>query len=391
MKVGLVIYHADARRGGAERYTIDLARSLAHRGHDVTILAASYHECPWEVKQIKCDAMGLSRSLRYRRFLINLDIHLQSHSFDVLHAMLPVHHCDLYHPHAGLAAENLAMGHLKHRSKSGQFFARIANKLNPMRRKYASVERRMMSAALPPMILCLSEYVRRTVRGRFPVSDDGLPILFNGVDLRTYDPKRNPDAGAKVRAQLRISHDSIIALIMAQDFYRKGVDTAIMALSRVADARLKLVVVGRDYETPFAKLASKLGAEKRVIFAGPTTDPYSYYRAADFFVLPTRHDPCSLVVLEALAMGVPSITSAANGAGEVITHGLDGFIVPDPNNVPRLTEAMVSMLDERRRTNMSAAALMLRPKLSYDDHMTKLLGIYQKVIDRKRRPGFAKV
>ena len=96
---------------------------------------------------------------------------------------------------------------------------------------------------------------------------------------------------------------------------------------------------------------------------------------------------CSLVVLEALAMGVPAITSAANGAGEIITHGLDGLIVPDPNDVPRLTEAMKAMLEPRRRENMSAAALMLRPKLAYEQHINTLLAIYQKAMERKRRPG----
>jgi len=387
VKVGLVIFHADPSRGGAERYTIDLARSLSHRGHNVTLLASSYKDTPWEVKQIKCDAHGVSPAWRYRSFLSHLDTNLQSHSFDVLHAMLPVHRCDLYHPHAGLAAENLAMGHLKYRGKVAQSVARLSNLANGRRRLFAAVERKMMSASLPPMVLCLSEYVRRTVRSRYPLKEDHLPILFNGVDLRTFDPKRNPEAGAGVRTQLGIAHDAVLAVIIAQDFHRKGLDTAIAAVARVPDGRLKLIVVGRDYATPYEKLASRLGAEKRVFFVGAAADPYAYYRAADVFVLPTRHDPCSLVVLEALAMGVPAITSAANGAGEIITHGLDGMIVSDPNDVPRLTEALKAMLDERRRGNMSQAALMLRPRLSYDAHVNQLLTLYQKAMERKRRPG----
>ncbi|MCS7032881.1 MAG: glycosyltransferase family 4 protein [Phycisphaerae bacterium] len=386
MKIGLIILHADARRGGAEKYTLDLARSLAHRGHDVTLLASSFHEPPWEVKQILCDARALTRAWRYGRFLSQLDMHLQSHSFDVLHAMLPVNRCDLYHPHAGLAAEVLATGHLMHRTRLMQSAARLANRFNARRQMFAAVERRMLSAPLPPMILCLSEYVRRTVRGRYAMDEQLLPVLFNGVDVRHFDPRRDPEAGAGVRARLQLSHDNIVGLIIAQDFHRKGLDTAIKALARVPDPRLKLLVVGRDRAVPFQKLASRLGAEKRVIFAGPAGDPYAYYRAADFFVLPTRHDPCSLVVLEALAMGVPTITSSANGAAEVITHGLDGLIVPDPNDVPRLTEAMKAMLDERRRDTMSQAALMLRPKLSYDEHIKSLLELYQRAITRKRRP-----
>lgn len=391
MKIGLVILHADARRGGAERYTLDLARSLSHRGHDVSLLASTFFEAPWEVKQIRCDARSFTKTLGYRRFLGQLDSHLLSNSFDVLHAMLPVRHCDVYHPHAGLAAENLATGHLKHRGRFMQKLARIANQFNPRRRMYASAERGLFGHAPLPVMLCLSEYVRRSVRGRFMLPEELLPVLYNGIELRTFDPKRRPDAGVEVRANLAIPHDAVVALIVAQDFHRKGLDTAIQSLARVADARLRLVVVGRDFAAPYEKLANKLGAEKRVTFAGPAKDPYAFYRAADFFVLPTRHDPCSLVALEALAMGLPVITSAANGAGELLTHGLDGMIVPDPNDVPRLTEAMKAMLDDRRRANMSQAALMLRPRLSYDAHVTELLNIYQKAVDRKRRPTAARV
>ncbi|HRK31283.1 MAG TPA: glycosyltransferase family 4 protein [Tepidisphaeraceae bacterium] len=387
MKIGLIIFHADPARGGAERYTIDLARSLSHRGHDLTLLASSFKDAPWEVKQIKCDANGFTPAMRYRSFVSHLNTHLLSHNFDVLHAMLPVSRCDVYHPHAGLAAENLATGHLKYRGKWAQTMAKLGNRLNARRRRFATVERAMMSTPVPPLVLCLSEYVRRSVLGRYMMKPEALPVLYNGVDTRKFDPKQRPDAGAAVRQKLGIPHDAVIALMIAQDFHRKGVDIAIKSLARVPDGKLVLVVVGKDFSAPYEKIASKLGAEKRVFFAGAASDPYPYYRCADFFVLPTHHDPCSLVVLEALAMGVPVITSAANGAGEFLTHGLDGMIVPDPNDVPRLTEAMKAMLDPKRRATMSQAALMLRPKLAYDIHVNGLLAIYQAAIDRKRRPS----
>lgn len=389
MRIGLIILHADARRGGAERYTLDLARSLAHRGHDVTLLASTFHEPPWEAKQLPCESSALTRTWSYLRFLSQLDTHLQSHAFDVLHAMLPVRQCDLYHPHAGLAIEAIKTGHLKYAGKLRQRAARIGNQLNPRRRQFARVERGLLERSNPPMVLCLSDYVRRSVRDRYPLPEPLLPILFNAVDLRHFDAKRRPDAGNDMRAEYGLGHDTVVGLMIAQDFHRKGLDTAIRALARCPDARLRLLVVGRDVAAPYKAMARRLGAEKRVVFAGATTDAYRFYRGADFFVLPTRHDPCSLVVLEALAMGLPVITSSLNGAAEVMTDNLDGIIVSDPNDVVRLTNAYLAVLDDRTRATMSQATLTLRPRLAYDQHVTRLLEIYQKAIDRKRRPAAA--
>lgn len=386
MKIGLIILHADARRGGAERYTVDLARSLAHRGHDVTLLASSFHEPPWEVKQIRCDATALTRTWAYLRFLSQLKTHLQAHTFDVLHAMLPVEQCDLYHPHAGLAIEAIKTGHLKYPGRFRQRMARLGNRLNPRRQRFARVERRLLAGPNPPMVICLSDYVRRSVRDRYPLPEPLLPVLFNAVDLRHFDPKRRPDAGNDMRAEFGLGHETVVALMIAQDFHRKGLDTAIRAVARCPDSRLRLLVVGRDSSGPYKALARKLGAERRVLFAGATSDPYRFYRGADFFLLPTRHDPCSLVVLEALAMGLPVITSSLNGAAEVMTENLDGVIVSDPNDVIRLTNALLTLLDDRIRASMSNATAALRPRLAYDLHVTQLIDLYQKAIDRKRRP-----
>jgi UDP-glucose:(heptosyl)LPS alpha-1,3-glucosyltransferase len=104
------------------------------------------------------------------------------------------------------------------------------------------------------------------------------------------------------------------------------------------------------------------------------------YTQSDFFVLPTKHDPCSLVVLEALAMGLPVITTRFNGACEIMTHGVHGYILEDPNNVQALAEAMRKMLDPQRRAEISEACLELRPKLSYQHHLDQLLAIYQAIV-----------
>ena len=99
------------------------------------------------------------------------------------------------------------------------------------------------------------------------------------------------------------------------------------------------------------------------------------YRAADFLLLPTSHDPCSLVVLEALACGLPVVSTTANGATEIMRDGEHGYVV-DVRDADALHGSVAAMLDGGRRATMRAACLALRPQLSWDRHVQRLLSIY---------------
>jgi UDP-glucose:(heptosyl)LPS alpha-1,3-glucosyltransferase len=122
------------------------------------------------------------------------------------------------------------------------------------------------------------------------------------------------------------------------------------------------------------------------VFAGATADAYAFYRAADFFVLPTRHDPCSLVVLEALAMGLPVISTKQNGASEIMTPGFHGFVLDSADDHPALVAAVRALLDPATRARMRAACLALRPRLAYEHHLDTLLSIYQQVLQLRAVP-----
>jgi UDP-glucose:(heptosyl)LPS alpha-1,3-glucosyltransferase len=360
MKIALVILHADPARGGAERYTVDLAGALARRGHVVHLLAQSFAEMPAGVMPILMPS-AMTRTLSYRRLLRGVDAQLDRGGYDVVHAMLPVNRCDVYHPHAGMAAAAM--------KKSNRFF-------NLRRMAMARVEHSLMSSPKPPVILALSEYVKRTIRQYYPAADERLATLFNAVNLDRFDPVLRPETRNVMRERFSIEPDKVVALMIAQDFERKGLREAIAATAEIADPRLVLLVVGRGRTEPYHDLAGDSGIEDRVIFAGPTHDPFSFYAAADFFILPTRHDPCSLVVLEALAMGLPVISTVYNGATEIMTNGTHGFIASDPRDIDTLAAYVRRMLTPSDRQQMSIACLELRRRLSYETHLNELLRIY---------------
>jgi UDP-glucose:(heptosyl)LPS alpha-1,3-glucosyltransferase len=175
------------------------------------------------------------------------------------------------------------------------------------------------------------------------------------------------------------------ALMLAQDFLRKGLRETLEAMALIdPPARPGLIVVGRGDTAPYQRMSRMMRLDADVVFRGPSDDPYRYYRMADFFVLPTKHDPCSLVVLESLAMGVPVISTRFNGACEIMTDGVHGYVLPDPRDVRALAEAIRKLCDTVRRNEMSRACLELRPRLSYDHHLDQLEAIYRSVVQSRK-------
>ena len=379
MKVALVILHADPAKGGAEGYTVNLAQALVRRGHNVWLLATTFGAQAKALANVTLDGGGLTRLGRYKSFLDSLDGHLASTDYDVVHSIAPVRRCDFYHPQAGLAAEALATGHLKYGPVRAPL-DKLATRLNPKRQFVGSVERDLLSGPDAPTLLCVSDMVKQTGRTHYPtLPEHKLVTLFNAVDPARFGPDVWPNDGMKLRRDFGLEKPRVVALIVAQDFRRKGLRPAIEAVARLSDPRLVLLVVGKPDPRPYRELAERLGVAERVIFAGATSDTYRFYSAADFFVLPTHHDPCSLVVLEALAMGLPTITTTLNGAHEIMQESRHGFVLTDPSDAAALAEAMRKMLDPADRRRMAQACLELRPRLSYERHLNQLEGLYQQV------------
>ena len=378
MKIGLVILHADPARGGAERYTVDLADALRERGHDVALVASSFGNRPVPAGGVHVESRSATRRGQYLRFLDGLDAHLDSARYDIVHAMLPVRRCDVYHPHAGLAAQAVRPDPKKYPGLMRQGAARLVNRWNLRREEMGRVERALLTGANPPIVLSLSNYIQREVGKHYQLPPDRLATLFNAVDQRRFDPD-SPGQDVELRTRLGIQPDRVIALMIAQDFARKGLREAIAAMAIAGNEGITLVVVGGDDSAPYRRFAQERGVADHVIWAGKTEDPASYYRLADFFVLPTRHDPCSLVVLEALAMGVPVISTVHNGACEIMQDGVHGFVLPDPSDIDWLGGAMRAMLDPNTRARMRLSCRSLRPALAYPRHLDRLLSIYATV------------
>jgi UDP-glucose:(heptosyl)LPS alpha-1,3-glucosyltransferase len=101
-------------------------------------------------------------------------------------------------------------------------------------------------------------------------------------------------------------------------------------------------------------------------------------------VHPTFYDPCSLVALEAMACGVPLITTRYNGASEFLSSGFEGLVIDDPHNHEALARSMRQLFDPRRRAACSEAARRAAASWTFEHHYQRLLQVF-----REAAAGFA--
>ncbi|WP_341525848.1 glycosyltransferase family 4 protein [Nostoc sp. UHCC 0302] len=166
-----------------------------------------------------------------------------------------------------------------------------------------------------------------------------IRVIVNGVDLQEFTP------GVADRQKLGLPENVILALF-AGDIRtpRKNLDTVLHALAKVPE--LNLVVVGNTEGSPFPQMAASLGLNERVHFVEYRRDIAEMMRAVDLFVFPSRYEACSLVLLEALASGLPVVTATATGGAELVTSEC-GIVLPDSDDIDALAIALSSLVSDR--------------------------------------------
>jgi UDP-glucose:(heptosyl)LPS alpha-1,3-glucosyltransferase len=206
-----------------------------------------------------------------------------------------------------------------------------------------ALERRVF--ARTPCVVAIAARGREEIRTYYRVPDARLRVVYNGVDLARFHPRQRERHRGAVLQEVGIAPGAFVILFVGSGFERKGLATAIEALAAMADRTAWLLVIGKGNREPFEALAARLGVTGRVRLLGARPDAERWYGAADAVVLPTRYEPFGNVHLEALASGVPVVTSIRAGGAELIEDGVNGYAVHplDSGAVGRALEKVRAM------------------------------------------------
>jgi UDP-glucose:(heptosyl)LPS alpha-1,3-glucosyltransferase len=178
-------------------------------------------------------------------------------------------------------------------------------------------------------------------------------VIYNGVDTVRFKPAGNEQKKA-LKSSYQIKEDNVVLFIGA-DFKRKGVSFLLKSFSLLDVNSARLIIAGRPASTKYISMAKALGIDKKVTFWGTENDVGNLYAVSDIFVLPTIYDPFSNATLEAMASGLPVITTQHNGASEIIADGVHGFIV-DPQDTKLLAKRITSALANYEKMGTRARA-----------------------------------
>ena len=320
MHVALVRQRYSAH-GGAERFIERALDALGERGVAVTVLAREWTGDPGRV--VRCDPFHIGRLWRDWSFARAVCREIARRPFDIVQSHERIACCDIYRAGDGVHAQWLH----NRRATLGPL-ARAGLALNPYHRYVLAAERRVFASPRLRAVICNSRMVRDEIRAHFGTPEAKLHVIYNGIDLEAFHPRLREVHRSTMRQKLGIPQHVPVHLHVGAGFERKGVFRLIEAFARSGQHDAHLVIVGRDKAQARAeRLASSLGIASRAHFAGAQEDVRPWYGAADAFALVSLYDPFPNAALEAMACGLPVITTPQCGTAELVEEGVNGYVV----------------------------------------------------------------
>lgn len=397
MRIALNFTRVEPDRGGAETYVADLCRHLIAAGQEVTLFANRWRAeaLPASLRYERVPVQGRTRTARIRSFAENSARVLSQASHDCVIGLINTWHQDILIPQGGVHPASLDANAKRYPAGWRRSLYRLGKRMNPSASLYRAIEARQYDPAKRTRVVAVSKMVRDHLEQHHGVAHELVRVIPNAIDADRLAVADRRACRSGLRARLGLGEDDLVYLFVGHNYRLKGLGPLLEALAfrrlRHPDGRpIHLVACGGGDSSPFRSQADRLGLGPTVHFLGFLPAIKTAYHAADAFVLPTYYDPCSLVVLEALASGLPVITTAQNGAGELITPGREGYVVPTPDSIEVLAEALDRLTDDVRRARMGRSAEALGRAQSFDRHVRLLLDLCWEVAV-SRRPVYRRM
>ena len=359
--------------GGAERFVSRAARALAEQGADITLITRKWDQASAQ-RIVQLTPWYLGSTWRDWSFSRAVCRHLQHTHYDLVQSHERLACCDVFRAGDGVHREWLTQ-----RARTMGPLRRLAMRFNPHHAYVLHAERQMFASRRLRAVICNSRMVKEEIIRHFGLRQDQLTVVYNGVDLEEFSPRQREPWRSTQRQALGIAEGMLTLLHVGSGFERKGVATILRAMAR-ASAACHLIVVGSDKrEGRYKALAGELGIASRVHFAGTRRDTRPYYAAADAFVMASLYEPFANASMEALAAGLPVVTSTKSGAAEILEQGKTGYAF-DALDIGGFSSAIDALANRERRLVMGAAARDLAEGFTVDAMTAQLLDLYQRLL-----------
>jgi len=344
--------------GGAEAYLKRLAAGVVERGHQVRLYASK--EWPpdeWIFGPITRLTAGSATA-----FADEMKSLAPRSECNVLMSLERIWRCDIYR-----AGDGVHRAWLERRSQIAGPLQKLTQILNRKHSATLALEKSLFAEGGAGRVIANSRMVRDEIVRLYGFPNEKIDLIYNGVPLEAL--RRGGESRARTREALGLEAQDIAVLFAGSGWERKGLRFAIEAIEK-SGKEMRLLVAGRGHER-------ELGSA-RVRFLGVVQDMPALYGAADIFLLPTIYDPFSNACLEALAAGLPVVTTRANGFAEIMETGVHGTVLDDPRNTDAIGEALRLWSDPARREQALQGIRELADRFDISANVARTLAILTK-------------
>ncbi|WP_414147859.1 glycosyltransferase family 4 protein [Erwinia sp. BNK-24-b] len=360
--------------GGAERFISRALEALDDDSLELNIITRSWQGEPkpdWHLHI--CNPKKWGRISRERGFAVAARECWQREKFDIVQSHERIAGCDIFR-----AGDGVHRVWLEQRARVVSPAQRLLTSLSPYHRYVMAAEEKMFRSPALKKIICNSLMVKNDIMRCFQVPEEKFAVIYNAIDAQRFRPATLEER-QQSRTALNLPADAKVFIYVGSGFERKGLKASITALA-ATDAHL--LVVGQDkQQSRYVNLARQLGCENRVHFVGVQHNVTPYYHAADALMLPTLYDPFPNVILEAMACGLPVITSFTCGGAEFIVDGEQGYVC-DALDVTALTAAANAITVRTLDSRMGDAARERVLPCSPQRLAGQLHALYQQVLQQ---------
>jgi len=357
-----------SRSGGAEAYLKRLADGIVKAGHEVQLVTK--HE--WPEDQWPFGSIKRLRAKTVIGFADELEQIRAQPQCDLLFSLDRVWNCNIFR-----AGDGVHRAWLERRRKFEVPLKQFVRTASRKHRDLLQLEESLLENRNAGRVIAASQMVVNQIIDLYSYPADKIDLVRNGVPLDRF--QFEPELREKSRAELKLKQDQIALLFVGSGWERKGLLFAIEAMALCKNRKMRLLVAGRGDARPYKTRRLRFWREDPVQFLGEVADLVPVYAAADIFILPTIYDPFSNACLEALASGLPVITTRSNGFSEIIEDGVHGSIVDNPTNLIGLRDAIRFWSDPSRRNAARSANIERASQYDISKNVAQTLEILKRV------------
>ncbi len=355
--------------GGAEKVVFELTERLAvMENMEVHVFANSWRKGTAPVTFHRVPRVLFPRWLKPIAFAFMVDRMINSRRFDLIHSHDRIVNMDVFTMH-GIPHRTWVR---EARKKKMSLFDLAVDRL----------ERRGIQGS-NPFVLPVSSLVKDELLRVYRLPESRIRVIHPGMDPGVFNTTAIEGSRAAIRARFGFTDNDTVVLFVGMNFEIKRLDLVIDAIAAVSrfrtDCRPFLLVVGRGPRDRYMARARKAGVGDRVVFAGVTDDMASFYAASDIFAMPSRFDTFGLVVLEAMAAGLPVIITENTGAKDLVKSGRQGFVLPVDASAENLAACIRRLMDKGVRSRMGRLAATAAADNSWENMASRVYDIYSRV------------